>query len=235
MQTSTNVPAVLVCMVGLVSMESTCSRAIVFQGSLESCAKQVMLQFYHIRIWTFYYILANSLFLIQTRIWVSNFQFKKVRKEVWKDQYYYLIMYVLWTDINECASNPCQNLGTCTDGINMFTCNCIQGFTGVTCQTSEEISHIVFHTQWSWSNNVTPLFIGSVWEFEVLAGIYWHISWLRVTCHHPHPQSTPSCFLFHNKIWIKFYAISQQFPFSISYAWNDIIVSHYEATLVSSW
>ena len=47
----------------------------------------------------------------------------------------------IWTDINECASNPCQNLGTCTDGINMFTCNCIQGFTGVACQTSEDVNY----------------------------------------------------------------------------------------------
>ena len=32
--------------------------------------------------------------------------------------------FVLIPDIDDCASSPCQNGGTCTDGINSFTCNC---------------------------------------------------------------------------------------------------------------
>lgn len=27
-------------------------------------------------------------------------------------------------DIDECQSNPCRNGGSCTDGLNNFTCNC---------------------------------------------------------------------------------------------------------------
>lgn len=36
-------------------------------------------------------------------------------------------------DIDECASNPCQNGGTCSDGVNSFSCNCVVGFLGDTC------------------------------------------------------------------------------------------------------
>ena len=38
-------------------------------------------------------------------------------------------------DIDDCASAPCQNGGTCVDGINSYTCNCVYGYTGDHCQT----------------------------------------------------------------------------------------------------
>ena len=40
----------------------------------------------------------------------------------------------LQTDINECASNPCQNSLGCTDLIDDFNCTCKAGFTGKRCQ-----------------------------------------------------------------------------------------------------
>ncbi|CAM9812022.1 unnamed protein product, partial [Chrysoparadoxa australica] len=36
-------------------------------------------------------------------------------------------------NIDECASNPCQNGGNCIDGINSFTCECASGFEGPSC------------------------------------------------------------------------------------------------------
>ena len=42
----------------------------------------------------------------------------------------------LFLDIGECASDPCHNGGICIDEINAFTCICISGYTGVTCETS---------------------------------------------------------------------------------------------------
>jgi len=39
------------------------------------------------------------------------------------------------TNINECATSPCQNGGTCVDGVGAFTCNCGTGFSGVSCGT----------------------------------------------------------------------------------------------------
>eukprot|EP00794_Sanderia_malayensis_P013908 gene13908-15357_t len=38
-------------------------------------------------------------------------------------------------DVNECASSPCQNGGTCSDAVNSYTCQCMQGFAGTRCET----------------------------------------------------------------------------------------------------
>ena len=38
-------------------------------------------------------------------------------------------------DINECASNPCLNNGTCVDKINSFNCTCPEGWLGKRCAT----------------------------------------------------------------------------------------------------
>ncbi|CAH1240012.1 SVEP1 [Branchiostoma lanceolatum] len=37
--------------------------------------------------------------------------------------------------VNECASNPCMNGGSCVDHINTFTCICTPGYSGINCQT----------------------------------------------------------------------------------------------------
>lgn len=44
----------------------------------------------------------------------------------------YIRSYLL--DINECAPNPCQNSGTCTDGINSFSCICDMDHYGSLCE-----------------------------------------------------------------------------------------------------
>ena len=41
------------------------------------------------------------------------------------------------TDINECISNPCQNGGKCTDGVNSYTCKCKPGYQGDNCETGD--------------------------------------------------------------------------------------------------
>ena len=40
-----------------------------------------------------------------------------------------------FADINECDSNPCQNGGNCSNGHNMYTCSCADGFIGDSCET----------------------------------------------------------------------------------------------------
>lgn len=40
-------------------------------------------------------------------------------------------------DINECSSGPCQNGGTCTDGVNGYTCRCVSGWEGDRCDISK--------------------------------------------------------------------------------------------------
>lgn len=34
------------------------------------------------------------------------------------------------TNINECASNPCLNQGTCIDDVAGYKCNCVLPYTG---------------------------------------------------------------------------------------------------------
>jgi hypothetical protein len=41
------------------------------------------------------------------------------------------------TVTNNCASSPCQNGATCTNGVNTYTCQCVPGYTGVNCALSE--------------------------------------------------------------------------------------------------
>ena len=41
-------------------------------------------------------------------------------------------------DVNECASNPCQNSARCEDGVNRYTCQCILGFDGVNCEVNAD-------------------------------------------------------------------------------------------------
>ena len=42
---------------------------------------------------------------------------------------------ILPADVDECDSSPCQNGGTCVDGINSYTCDCDDGYTGPDCET----------------------------------------------------------------------------------------------------
>ena len=39
-------------------------------------------------------------------------------------------------NIDDCAPNPCQNGGTCIDGINYYNCTCVVGFNGTDCETN---------------------------------------------------------------------------------------------------
>ena len=44
----------------------------------------------------------------------------------------------LKTDIDDCASHPCKNNGTCTDRVNGFNCSCAPGFNGTQCKTGNQ-------------------------------------------------------------------------------------------------
>ena len=39
-------------------------------------------------------------------------------------------------DIDDCATFPCQNDGTCVDGVGDYTCTCMTGYDGKNCQNS---------------------------------------------------------------------------------------------------
>ena len=39
------------------------------------------------------------------------------------------------TDVDECASDPCDNGGSCDDMIAGYNCSCAAGFAGINCET----------------------------------------------------------------------------------------------------
>ena len=43
--------------------------------------------------------------------------------------YYFLI------DIDDCVNHTCANGGSCVDGYNNYSCNCLPGYTGERCET----------------------------------------------------------------------------------------------------
>ena len=61
----------------------------------------------------------------------------------WINYYILIIIFIysysfLFTpDIDECNPNPCQNGGTCIDGVDSHTCTCAAEYTDTDCQTSE--------------------------------------------------------------------------------------------------
>ena len=50
----------------------------------------------------------------------------------------------LFKDIDECVNHTCQNGGSCNDGVNNFSCNCLQGFTGDRCETGTYFPLVLF-------------------------------------------------------------------------------------------
>lgn len=52
--------------------------------------------------------------------------------------------YCYFSDVDDCngtdGTSPCQNNGTCIDGINSYSCNCTAGFIGPNCSHGETFS-----------------------------------------------------------------------------------------------
>lgn len=44
--------------------------------------------------------------------------------------------------IDNCASSPCLNGGSCVDGVQSFTCQCAPGYTGVLCETKSPVGPV---------------------------------------------------------------------------------------------
>ena len=52
---------------------------------------------------------------------------------------------ILFPDVDECSSQPCQNGGVCEDLIDSYACTCQPGFTGLNCQHGNGIQVLLFH------------------------------------------------------------------------------------------
>ena len=70
-------------------------------------------------------------------------------------------------DVDECASSPCQNGGTCVDVVNAYTCNCVPGYTGEDCETG----NTCIYTCFSIDDKCPALQISNInwiWDFSIL-------------------------------------------------------------------
>jgi Notch-like protein len=45
-----------------------------------------------------------------------------------------LASHYLYSDVDECDSNPCENGGRCLDQVNRFQCECLAGYVGEQCE-----------------------------------------------------------------------------------------------------
>ena len=57
-----------------------------------------------------------------------------------KSQY---INVFLPSEIVECASDPCQNGGTCFEGVDGYLCQCADGYEGIHCETGRFCKYVV--------------------------------------------------------------------------------------------
>ena len=48
----------------------------------------------------------------------------------------------LLSDIDDCADQPCQNGGNCTDAVNDYACNCGVGYSGKNCSIGKDDAHV---------------------------------------------------------------------------------------------
>lgn len=47
-------------------------------------------------------------------------------------------------DIDDCGKNPCNNHGSCADGIESFYCTCDEGYKGNECEIGNNWLNILF-------------------------------------------------------------------------------------------
>ena len=52
---------------------------------------------------------------------------------IWKVK---LLSGIIFSEINECIPDPCQNKATCTNLVNDYNCTCVLGFNGTNCENS---------------------------------------------------------------------------------------------------
>ena len=76
-------------------------------------------------------------------------------------------------DVDECASNPCQNNATYTDEIFGYSCKCLPGFSGAHCQTSQMWILLYWYCIYAFLANCRKGACGYVqcWKSSVLSSL----------------------------------------------------------------
>ena len=77
------------------------------------------------------------------RLVFTHFFKEEVRKrchsvQVKRSSFLY-INFVYLSEINECASNPCQHGANCSDFVNEYNCTCVPGYNGSHCENGKKL------------------------------------------------------------------------------------------------
>ena len=54
-------------------------------------------------------------------------------------------MSISFLDVYDCLSSPCQNGGTCSEGVTIYACDCAAGYEGNDCEMGKAaLLHFLF-------------------------------------------------------------------------------------------
>ena len=53
---------------------------------------------------------------------------------------------IFFTDIDDCVNHTCSNNGSCEDGVNSYSCNCQEGYSGDHCETGKLVFRCWFYS-----------------------------------------------------------------------------------------
>ena len=71
-----------------------------------------------------------------------------------------------FSDIDDCLGLPCLHDGTCTDGINSYSCDCAAGFTGNDCETGKYFRFALHQTE---VFQLQYLIFGIIYKINILS------------------------------------------------------------------
>ena len=105
-----------------------------------------------IRLRFFFLFFVNAKFPYKGTfmIWFNLIWFKYLLKLGWKKKKH-LSNRAFWlhlsisSDTDDCHPSPCENNGTCVDGVNNYTCTCVPGFEGKNCTISKLFNNFNKH------------------------------------------------------------------------------------------
>ena len=79
--------------------------------------------------------LSLNCFFLKLLVNGKNIFVSEVSLEMFYFNFCQPYLFPIKTDIDDCASHPCKNNGTCTDRVNGFNCSCAPGFNGTQCES----------------------------------------------------------------------------------------------------
>ena len=75
-------------------------------------------------------------------------------------------VWCIFSDINECVSDPCQNSATCKNLINAYSCTCVEGYEGTHCENGMCALHVIcvdFNLDIAMNLDINLSIAGVVW------------------------------------------------------------------------